>query len=413
MRKLRHIYLDYYAHVRAFSRDVKLFLISQAFLNFAGSLFAVFFNVYLKKGGLDEALIGGRTSIIVWGTVFFALPASFAVCKWGLRRAILWSFPLILAMMAFSAFTLSAWVLAALGLVSSFGSMLANAAQSPYLTANSSARTRHYVFSAWFALNSLTGVFGSLVGGFLPDIISALTNCSEFLALRYTIFSVCVVCGLGYVPLAKLRDNNSCVPIQMPSLKLSFDRATLLAARFPILQFIIGFGAGFTVPFLSIYFSSHYNLSASKVGIIFSVSSAITGFASMVTPLLVRRMGKLWAIILPQLISLPFIIVLAHSTLVIVSVFAWWIRTALMNASNPVWQQIIMEDTEEDRRPLINNVNTLFWNAGWAISVAISGISIKSFGYAPSFYTTFFVYLFYIWLTYRFLRSRHIVSAKS
>ncbi len=54
-------------------------------------------------------------------------------------------------------------------------------------------------------------------------------------------------------------------------------------------------------------------------------------------------------------------------------------------------------------RPLINNITTSAWHAGWAISVPLGGLIIKEFSYRLSFYATFVVYCAYILMAYLFL----------
>ncbi len=405
--KIRTILRDYSFHLRNFRRNVKLLILSHLLFSTAIGVFGVFFNVYLKKGGFQEDFIGGLSSIGTFTTVLIAIPAGIYASRVGPRKALLYALPLLIVSYALSSITLIPAVLIILSILTGIGNMIFNAAFNPCLTSNSLPENRHYVFSLSLGLMNFSGVAGSLLGGFVPDLLSDCFGLSEFHALRITLFSAAILAFSGFLPLLKLDEGVRCEGPKLPRWGLDFSdkKSIRVFSRFVILNLIIGFGAGFTVPFLSIYFSSEFGLKPTIIGYIFSGAAAITGVAVLISPLLVRRFGKLYAMIIPQAVSLPFILVLAHSRVVWLSVAAFWIRGALMNASNPVMNQIVMEKSPEERRPVIQNLMSLSWNLAWACSVAISGFMIKSRGYMLPFYITFVVYVAYVLTLYLFFRK--------
>ena len=69
-------------------------------------------------------------------------------------------------------------------------------------------------------------------------------------------------------------------------------------------QVVIGVGAGLVIPFLNLYVREKFGLSYGGTGLLFALSSLATGVAMLLQPLLVRRLGKLGAIVFVQALSL-------------------------------------------------------------------------------------------------------------
>ncbi len=401
------IFGDYLRHIKNFRRNVKLLILSHILYSTAIGVFGVFFNVYLKKGGFQEDFIGVLSSIGTFTTVLVAIPAGIYVSKIGPKKAILYALPIIIASSAISSLTLIPAILITLAVLSGGANMMFNAAFNPCLTANSLPENRHYVFSLSWGLLNLSGVVGALAGGFVPDLLGDWFGFSEFVSLRVTLFSAGILAFSGFIPLLRLDEGIRCEPPKFPKWGLDFSdkESVRIFSKFVILNLIIGLGAGFSVPFMNIYFSSEFGLKPTIIGYIFSGAAAITGFATFASPLLVKKFGKLRAMIIPQTISLPFILLLAHSKAAWLAVAAFWIRGSLMNAANPVMNQIVMEQSKEEKRPLIQNLMSLSWNIAWASSVAVSGFIIKNRGYMIPFYITFFIYIFYVFTLYILLRG--------
>jgi len=405
VKKIFEYIADYAGHIKNFDRNAKLFLIGQGLYLFANGVFWVFFNVYLKKGGLGEDVIGLANSARMWATVIFAIPVAILASKIGAKKAFIISFPAIIITFALSSLTLEPPLLLILLFVMGSGSMTLYAATNPFLMANSTEKDRHYLFSLSFSLFSFASVIGSLIGGLIPDLLVSGFGLTEFMSLRLTLVGVALFASLGIIPITMIEKKPRSEKPPKISLSLRNRDELKRMAKFPMLQLAIGLGAGFMVPFLSIYFSEFFELKASQIGYVFSIGSAMTGVATLITPLMVRKFGRLKAMLIPQTIAVPIILVIANSPWVLLTALAFWFRGALMNAGHPVFNQILMEETTENNRPIMNNITALAWNAGWAISVAISGMLIKNYGYKPSFYATFAMYSVYVVLAYILLHK--------
>jgi MFS family permease len=89
------------------------------------------------------------------------------------------------------------------------------------------------------------------------------------------------------------------------------------------------------------------------------------------------------------------------------SAFAYLVRLALMNMSNPIYQAFVMEHVEPEARATVASMTSMSWNFGWAFSPQVSGWLQVQYGFWPLFVGTGTSYtiaiLMYYWF---FLRRR-------
>jgi MFS family permease len=87
-------------------------------------------------------------------------------------------------------------------------------------------------------------------------------------------------------------------------------------------------------------------------------------------------MGFVRATILTEALSIPFFFALALTTNFPLAVAAYVLRGALMNLSQPLWRNLMMEITPAEWRPAVNGASMLCWNLGWAASNHWGGVLI-------------------------------------
>jgi MFS family permease len=132
----------------------------------------------------------------------------------------------------------------------------------------------------------------------------------------------------------------------------------------------------------------------------------------------VSRVGLVKATILTEALSIPFFLALALTVSFPVAVAAYVLRQALMNLSQPLWRNLMMEITPLEWRPAVNGVAMLCWNLGWAGSTLWGGqLIVRSAGwlgpgydgYALPMLLTIGTYLLAIALEARFVwHHRHV-----
>ncbi len=390
---VRSIVADYASTTREFSPNARLFLIS-VLLSWIGlSVNQVVFNLYLVAGGYGADFVGVVTSMMGIGMAATALPAGWLADRFG-RRACLRGGSLLVAVGLFArALSLSPWALLGSTLLIGMGQAIVTIAASPFMIENSNELERTHLFSMHFVVVLLGGLLGNLMGGELPGLLERslpLLASSPLLSYRGALVIGALASSLAVWPLGLVRE----APLderEVHAIARARDHAPLLS-RLALNFLLMGMGAGLIMPFFNLYFAQRYGADAGQIGLYFSVAQVITLVATLSGPLLARRYGKLQALTLLQLVSLPFLVTLGFETTLAVSVASFWLRSAFMQMSSPLLTSYAMEIIPPALRARAQAIDNMAWYLGWAISSAISGWIMAHFGFEWPYYLTALCY---------------------
>jgi predicted MFS family arabinose efflux permease len=164
-------------------------------------------------------------------------------------------------------------------------------------------------------------------------------------------------------------------------------------------------------PFMNIYFRNVYGMPDPPISWVFAIGGLAMAVAQFLGPVLADKYGKIDTVILTQLFSVPFLIILglgawlvpggmvAAAVFFVVAGGAYVFRLALMNLSNPVYQTFVLERVPADVQALAMSLNSLSFQFGWFIMPQVSGwlqVRFAEFGFVPIFGM---VALFYVTAT--------------
>jgi MFS family permease len=213
--------------------------------------------------------------------------------------------------------------------------------------------------------------------------------------------------GLGLIPIGLIREAQWPGPRQEPPIGFGDFRKLLRPniLRMAVPNFLIGFGAAILIPYLNLFFKGRYLIDDAQLGVLFSLSAAITGVATIVGPRIAERLGsKIKAVVATQGTSIAFLLLMGFAPAFWVSGAAFLVRGALMNMSNPLYTAFTMEQTPERERGAVNSMLQLMWEVGWTVGPYLSGVVQERYGFAPLFVGTATLYSLAIGLTWRFFR---------
>ena len=402
MNALRRTFADYLDATRRFSRPARMFLLATSLSWMAHGLSSVLFNLYLTAGGFRESFVGRVISLNGLGVALVALPAGWLADRWGRRRCLILGAALEGVALAARAAVLSPGVIEVASFVVGAGQALYAIAAAPFITEHSTPRERTHLFSAFFSVELLAGVVGSMVGGWTPAVLRAIPGAFDLLgAYRVTLFIGAAAACAAALPL--LLSGRVSEPV-IRHAREGVGHATRTLAPIAVNAFLIGAGAGLVIPFMNLYFAMRFQCSSAQIGVFFSIAAVITALAASIGPALARRFGKLRTATAMQLLSLPFLVTLGAERHLAVAVGAFWMRATLMQASTPLLNAFIMEALPPALRARCSSLNNTVWNAGWAASATLSGLIIQRFGYAVPFYITAMLYVsatLYFYSTFR------------
>jgi predicted MFS family arabinose efflux permease len=156
---------------------------------------------------------------------------------------------------------------------------------------------------------------------------------------------------------------------------------------------MIGLGAGLIIPFLNLYFRDRFGLDEAAIGLLFAAMQGFMVISNVFGPTISRRLGLVRGVVLTQLSSVPFMVVLAMSHWYPAVVGAFFLRSALMNMNQPLASHFAMEVVPERDHAITNSLLSLSWFLAWSVSADIGGAMIERVGYAQPLFLAAALYV--------------------
>ncbi len=376
---------NYLSNLRLFSRNARLFLIGTFFMGMGFSGFMLLFNLYLKEFGFAESHIGNIISASTLGTLLMAIPASILIRRIPIKRLLILATPVTMLSAILQVTVPSYYLIIAFGFTAGMARVFSQVVAGPFFMRNSGDKERPYLFSLQFATMLVAGIIGNLCGGFLPEIIER-TGAVPYLAYRYTLYIFAGLVLAALIPYFLIREK--------PVGKV--ERLKLLSGKLLLKLFtpnlIVGIGAGLSVPFLNLYFKEVFSSATRSIGFFYSLQQLLMITGLLIAPVLAERIGKIRTVAISQLLSIPFLIILGISRSLVIAVFAFLFRAALMNMGQPLFTNFAMEKVKPDEQPLTNALLTVAFTTGWGASASIGGILIEHLSYSVPFFVTSALY---------------------
>ena len=388
----------YLGQLRSFSPNARFFLLNTIITGLSFSIYMLIFNLYIDASGYPRSFLGELQSMPNLIALFGALPAGVLVDRIGRKRA------LLLASVG--------WTLASAGIVLAtdqwwlrlsmitFGlaQSLRMVSAAPFMMENSTEEERDTLFSASFGLQTLVGFVGTLVGGYLPTLFGNTLGVDIESAPAYagTLAVTVVLSGLGILPVFLIEEHGQAPGVKVRSLLPWRNLGNLtMAGRIFLPNIIISMGAAILIPYMNLFFKETFPISDALLGTIFSVSSVITGVATLASPLLADRWGRIRSLVLTQLVSIPFLLLIGFSGIFWISAGAFWVRAALMNMGNPLYSAFAMQQFTARERATVSGLMGMSWNIGWTIGPYLSGYMQEhpAIGFQPIFLVTCTLYI--------------------
>src|SRR5512139_3375678 len=107
---------------------------------------------------------------------------------------------------------------------------------------------------------------------------------------------------------------------------------------------------------MNLFFKETFPISDKVLGTLFAVSAVITGTVTLASPVLADRWGRIRSLVLTQLTSIPFLLLIGFSGVFWVSGVAFWVRAALMNMGNPLYNAFAMEQVTDRERATVSGL---------------------------------------------------------
>lgn len=385
---------EYLESVRLFSKNARLYLFGSFLMGVNFHLFQLLLNLYLKEMGFAEGDIGLVVSARAMGMTIAAIPAAYAISKLKLK-------PLLIAgsilLSIFSFFITNYEMLTMLigfSILCGISFSFFRVASGPFFMRNSTAAERTHLFSFNFGMMLLAGMFGSLFSGKLVLIIAGLTG-DLISGYRYTLYFGVASSLLALIPFSKIKAvipsaEENRIKINLAQIRKRGSFYLKITAA----NFVVGLGAGLIIPFLNLYFRDKFAQPPDRITFYYFLSHLAMLIGIIAGPVLAKRIGLVRTVVVTQLASIPFMLVLSFSNFLPLVISAFVFRAGLMNIGVPLLTNLGMELSQKSEQGLVNALLMVAWTGSWMVSAALGGLMIEHYGYTFTINITMAIYVF-------------------
>jgi MFS family permease len=359
-------------------RNNVLIYLGTAFLAYGQSFSRGNFPSYVETLGGNIVNYGFIQSVQTFSNLLSLLPAAFLADRLGHRRLVVSGTVVYTFSYLIIAFTLH-WeylLIGAIGLGLAGGMIMPSQVA---LLAHSNPAERIYVFTRnetvrWSCI--AIGYFSSSIFFIIFQNEFSYRNLQLTMIITLIIIIVAIIPSLLLVNTEEWRNNTG--EKQKIDLKRMMRSAEgTFIVGFLFINLIIGFGAGFLVPFTQPYFVRRFSLGPSEINLIMGIAQIITALFMGFIPLLATKLSDTKVIYLTQGLSIPLTIILAYSRILPLSLFAFLFRIAFMNMSSPAQTTILQKYVPETYRATVQSLREANDRIGRGFSPSISAMLIE------------------------------------
>ena len=392
--------------VRAFSNDMRRYILFTlvGYLNIG--VFQVLYNLYLNRIGLQEDFIGTFTAVNTIAIAVTALAIGPIINRYGPWIVVVFGFTIFCITsvgLTLSSGTLILLVFAALqGIGTSFFSNPTMLIVLEYTT----NETRQHASAIVYSSQALSGTLGNLGGGLLPKLFvllfPALTT-GSVASYRATLMVGVVIAGLALLPLLRMRPPTgdrrgemAGVRRQMP-VEAKREAGTRQADFYVFIASggLLAIASGAVIPFYNVYLT-RLGASTQVVGYIYAAAALIAAGVGLFGPVISAKFGALRTVGALRIAPLPLFVAMIFVPHLLLAIPAHALRVTSINMSWPIDSTFIADLLPARQRAYVFSIRSVLWNGGWAVTSIIAGRLIRA---TDSYMAVFVIYAIFLVLS--------------
>jgi len=414
------------AGIARWPRNVKLFFLANLLYQIGGGMFSVLYNLYIQGIGYNDAMNGRVVSIQSLATACIFIPIGLFGDRLSRKTLLVIGALFSGIVFALRAFAEAEPLLLVLAVCSGVFAAFFQVLAIPFLAESVKKSQRLALFSAYSSLMLAAQVLGSMGGGVLADTLQH-SGIDHVLSLRFTLFVGGIATLAAFVPMLFIREQRT----QSETAKISetqqsqpnaeqakadtsgkkaSDGSSRIIFWFVLAQLPIGLGSGLVVPYLNLYFTNRFGVSISMMSLLISLGQIMTIVSMLIGPSLSKKVGPVRAVVIFQLLSLPFLLTTGFTNIALVASIAFLFRQALMNAANPIQSAVMVDRIPDNKRSIANSLTQTAFMLGWASMGPVQSFLVTTYGnywgYAITFSITGALYVTASLLYYFKFRER-------
>ncbi|MCA9864049.1 MAG: MFS transporter [Thermomicrobiales bacterium] len=369
-----------------FSRDVRLFLLYNLFANVGWGVFVLIFNLYLRELGLREDDMGMFNAAQTLAMAGGAATMGPVLDKLGIWGATVGGVAIFLVASLIMAFAEAPAALLLLSVVSGLGLAYLFTTTMPFIIAWTKRSERQFVSALSFSVVSLSTTLGSLVGGFLPDLLPG----DDLHVYRWTLVAGTAIAALGLIPMFLMGQARSGRELPDPTAAREATDASERSqvrrdtAVFVLVGGLMAVGAGMVFPFYNVYLTD-LGASSNQVGFIFAVGGLSAAAIGLSAPLISQRLGSVYGVAAVRLSIVPFYLALVLMPTLPLAAITHIVRQTSISMAWPIDSTFISEVLPPKARSRVFGLRSAAWNLGYSAASLVAGFLIVRVGYAATF----------------------------
>lgn len=376
------------SHIKLFPKEIQHFLWGCIFLGLGQAFLSVLLNLRLAAEGLSSSHIGLIQGFGSLGLLFFSVPIARISEHMSLRKLLIFATLLMSGCLILLSQSLHLYTLITAAFLMSGAAGIRSVVSGPWFMQKTTERERLHVFSSFYAVEVAASVLGVLLAGAVPLLFTG----TEANRLSHSMLLGCILLMLAVLPFSKIiplpatpRSGRPLHEYFIPRSFIQFNRIVLPSA-------LISFGAGITFPYLNLFLKQRFGFGAEGVGMVFAATNTCMFLGVLMGPSVGHRYGILRTVIISQLVSIPFMILLAFSRLLPLTFVTLMARAALMNLGQPLAKNFQLECVKQEDRSSLNSISMLAGYMAWSMGTLLGGQLIGELGFTVSILITSLIY---------------------
>lgn len=327
------------------------------------------------------------------GMTLIAIPGALLLSRIKLKPVLMISVVLFSIFSYFLSTASELYLLAGFALLTGMAMTFYRIAAGPFYMRNSTRKERTHLFSVSFGVMIMSGMFGSIVSGKIVKIIEGVTG-DIILGYQYTLYGGIAIGLLALIPFFLIKAAKPSAEENRISINMDqFRKRGKFYFKITSSNFLVGMGAGLIIPFLNLYFRDRFGLGPDTIGLFYFVVAFSMLLGSLAGPVLTKKFGLVRTVVMTQLISIPFLLILSYSYFLPLVFAAFVLRAGFMNMGVPIVTNLSMELSEKKEQGLVNALMTVAWTSSWMVSAAVGGELIEKYGYTVTMNITIILYV--------------------
>ena len=241
----------------------------------------------------------------------------------------------------------------------------------PYILLNSRKENHSEAITLFFLSWSVTLVFAGTVNYLLNLWDPVLFNERNVLLL----FSLM---GFGSIYFVSKISKTESVTERIPWREMMSEYNWSRIVKVTVPTFIIAVGAGFTIPFISLFFENVHGMQSAEFSLMGASTYALVVIGLIFIPTIKRKFGYGVAITLIQSLSIFCLVMMATTEwyrhldyAIYIAALFYVVRQPLMNVAGPMTSELTMYYVGDKNRELVSALNASIWSGSWFVSAQL------------------------------------------